>query len=61
MQIRVDDPATRSALECAFAAAGYPTLHEGDTIEVVHPELVELRFFLRPWELQHPGATVELV
>ena len=59
MQIRVEDPDARSALESAFAEAGCPTLPDGDTIEVVHPDPLALRFFVRAWALQHPHVTVE--
>jgi len=60
MQIRIEDPAARTALETAFAAAGCPTLPLGDTIEVVHPDPVELAFFLRVWRLIHPDVDFEV-
>jgi hypothetical protein len=61
MQIRIEDPRARDALETAFAAAGCPTLPNGDTIEVVHSDADELRFFLRAWALVHPDVTLEFV
>ena len=60
MQIRVEDPAARSALETAFAAAGCATVPSGDTIEVVHPDPAELAFFLRAWRLVHPDVRLEV-
>ena len=60
MQIRIEDPAARNALETAFAEAGCPTLPSGDTIEVVHPDLAELAFFLRAWRLVHPDVHFEV-
>jgi hypothetical protein len=61
MQIRIEDPTARDALETAFAAAGCPILPDGDTIEVVHPDPIELTFFLRAWALLHPDVSVEVV
>jgi len=61
MQIRIADAAARDALESAFAAAGCPTLPEGDTIEVIHPDPVELTFFLRAWAMLHPDVSLEVV
>ncbi len=60
MQIRVEDQTARSALEAAFAAAGCPTMPIGETLEVVHPDPVELDFFLRAWVLRHPDVRLEL-
>ena len=60
MQIRVEDPAARSALESAFVAAGCPILPNGDTIEVVHSDPAELAFFLRAWRLVHPDVHLEV-
>jgi hypothetical protein len=60
MQIRVQDPAARHALETAFAAAGCPTLPSGDLIEVVHSDPIELGFFLRAWRLVHPDVDLEV-
>ena len=60
VQIRVADPDARSALEMAFAAAGCPTLPEGDTIEVVHTDSAEVTFFLRAWRLVHPDVHLEV-
>jgi hypothetical protein len=61
MQIRIEDPQARSALETALAAAGCPTLPHGDTFEVVHPDPVELTFFMRAWALVHPDVELEVV
>ena len=60
MQIRIEDPAARDALETAFAAAGCPTLPKGDTIEVVHTDRLELAFFLRAWRMVHPDVHLEV-
>ena len=61
MQIRIDDPNVRDALATAFAAAGCPTLPDGDVIEVVHPDPVELTFFVRAWAMLHPDVSLEIV
>ena len=60
MQIRIEDPEARDALENAFAKAGCPTLPQGETFEVVHPDPDELTFFLRAWTQTHPGVTLEV-
>jgi hypothetical protein len=61
MQIRIEDPDARDALETAFAQAGCPTLPDGDTIEVVHSDDDELFFFLRAWVLRHPDVSFQVV
>jgi hypothetical protein len=60
VQIRVADPDARSALETAFAAAGCPTLPDGERIEVVHSDPAEVTFFLRAWRLVHPDVQLDV-
>jgi hypothetical protein len=60
VHIRVADPDARSALATAFAAAGCPTLPDGETIEVVHTDPGEVTFFLRAWRLVHADVHLEV-
>ena len=61
MQIRIEDPSARDALETAFTEAGCSTLVEGDTFKVVHTDWDEVRFFLRAWGLLHPDVSIEVL
>ena len=69
MRIRLSDESYVPRLESSFLAAGC-LAHEVDpvTIRVVHPyaldtteAALELQFFLRAWQLQHPQVVAEIV
>ena len=65
MRILVDDTAERDALLAALEQAGCRPLEIGRSLELAagdgDPTPLEVRFFLRAWELGRPEAGLELV
>jgi hypothetical protein len=66
MRLRVDDLDARLGLVEALLAAGCSARALDETLEIVEDEAacateLELRFFLRAWQAQHPHVRLVVV